>query len=285
VASLGRRRGERGEALLALRVGAGPLLFGLSLSRATLEGATLRVGGFAAGYAPVRLRAATRLQSHRDERFPPGPLGLLLGRRKVDVRLELRFEPTTPAVDLCDGLSAEERAALAPLGSHHVEQSGRYLGELELGGQRLSVEGTGSRDQSWGLRDWSAADHWSLFTLRLGDDLAVHALSVSVRGRRVEGGFVWRDGRLERITRVEHDAARRDGGLERFDLVVATALGAPLHLRARVERRLTVPVELQRRPLRHLAGRPWALRLHEHFARYEALGRVGHGMAELTERA
>ena len=48
--------------------------------------------------------------------------------------------------------------------------------------------------------------------MRLGDDLAVHALVVSARGRVVEGGFVWRDGRAERIVRVQF-APRREAGV------------------------------------------------------------------------
>jgi hypothetical protein len=120
--------------------------------------------------------------------------------------------------------------------------------------------------------------------LRLGDDIALHALCVSVRGRRVEGGFVWRDGRLSSVTRVEHSAEYGTDGLRGFDLVVSTAEGRPLALRGQVVRRLSVPVELQRRPLRHMFGRPWALVLHENFTRYEGLGRSGYGMAEFTER-
>jgi hypothetical protein len=65
------------------------------------------------------------------------------------------------------------------------------------------------------------ADHWRLFTVRLGDDLALHALTVSVRGRLVEGGFVWRDGRVERITRVRCAADRHGDALRSFALEVA----------------------------------------------------------------
>ena len=156
---------------------------------------------------------------------------------------------------------------------------------MDVDGQAFPVSGTGSRDHSWGLRDWEAADYWRLFTVRLGDDLAVHALSVSVRGRLVEGGFVWRDGRAERVTRVRCAAERQDGALA---LVRAGGLHRVRRRRCAwrgtVGRTLTVPVELERRPWRHLAGRPYRLLLHENFTRYEGEGRTGHGMAEITER-
>jgi hypothetical protein len=53
----------------------------------------------------------------------------------------------------------------------------------------------GSRDHSWGRRDWEALDSSRLFIASFGEDLAVHALAVTVRGKSVEGGYVWRDGR------------------------------------------------------------------------------------------
>jgi len=63
-----------------------------------------------------------------------------------------------------------------------------------------------------------------------------------------------------------------------------SADGAPLFLRGTVWRSVTVPVQVERRPWRHLAGRPYRLLLQENFTRYEADGRTGHGMAEITRR-
>jgi hypothetical protein len=174
--------------------------------------------------------------------------------------------------------------SLRPLGAHHVEQSGAWRGTVTVDGKAFPVSGSGSRDHSWGLRDWDAADHWRLFTVRLGEDLAVHALTVSARGRLVEGGFVWRDGRVERVTRVRCAVERQGDALRSLELEVATAAGPPLRLRGSVWRSVTVPVQVERRPWRHLTGRPYRLLLQENFTRYEAAGRTGHGMAEITRR-
>jgi len=283
VASLGVRPGAAGESLLALGLPDGRVLFGLDRGPARVDG-ELAVGGAAAAWRPVRLRAALRLSALEAASFPPAPLPLLLTPRTVSVELDLSFVPTTPAVDLCDGLPLDVLEALRPLGGHHVEQSGAWRGSVVVDGRAHQLEGTGSRDHSWGLRDWDAADHWRLFTVRLGDDLAVHALSVGVKGRLVEGGFVWRAGRAERVTRVRCAAERDGDALRAFELEVATVAGPPLRLRGRVWRSLTVPVQLDRRPWRHLGGRPYRLALQENFTVYEAEGRTGRGMAELTLR-
>jgi pyruvate,water dikinase len=284
VCSLGRKRGGRGEAILGLRLPDGKLLFGLELDAYRRDEGGLTVGGLSAGWRPPWLRAETRLAEHDAESFPPGPIKVLLAPRTVDIRIDLSFHPTTPAVDLCAIVDKETRRHLEPLGAHHVEQSGRATGDVVVDGRRYRFAGTGSRDHSFGRRDWDAADHWGLFTMRLGEDIALHALAVCVRGRMVEGGFLWREGRLERVTRVEHVWEEEGGRPRAVGLEVSTDTGAPLHVRGTIFSTLSVPVQPERRLLRHLAGRPWRLVLDEGFTRYEAAGRTGFGIAERARR-
>ena len=284
VASLGARRGGRGEALLALATADGRVLFGLDLGASAGGERDLRVGGLATTFAPVSLRARTRLSSLDGDAFPPGPLPLLLAPRSVEVELDLAFRPVGPAVDFGQLLTPAEREAVRPLGEHHIEQAGTFSGRVTLGGRVLEVEGSGSRDHSWGRRDWTAYDHSHLFLARFGEDLVLHALTVVSNGRLVEGGFLWRNGQTERITGILYAADRAGGRLRSLELEVRTADGPPLLLRGTVERTLVIPVQIDRRPSRHLRARPYALLLHENFVRFEALGRVGHGVAELSER-
>jgi pyruvate,water dikinase len=283
IASQGVRPGPRGEAILAIALPDGRVLSGLALGRPTISAASFGLGGFSTRWSPPRLSFRGRLAPWEGADFPPGPLPLLLAPRTLEVQLELAFEATTPAIDLVQALGESARAAFGPLGRCHVEQSGRYRGSLSVDGRRFELDATGSRDHSWGLRDWSAADHWRLFTLRLGDDFALHALAASVAGQHATGGFLWRDGRATLVSRVAH-AFEPGARPRRFVLEVATEDGAPLTLHATIERTLSVPVDPERRPLRLLAGRPWALVLHENFTRYECEGRSGYGIAELTER-
>ena len=57
-----------------------------------------------------------------------------------------------------------------------------------------------------------------------------------------------------------------------------------LRLRGEVVRTIRVPVQVERRAWRHLAGAPYRLLLDEQFTRYEADGERGYGMAEFTVR-
>lgn len=284
IATLGVRRGTRGEALAAIALPEGPILFGLDRAAPSVGEAAFQVGGLAATWRPVTLRFDGRLSRHEAGSFPPGPLPLLLSPRTVEVSLDLSFTPSTPPIDFCEVLEEEERRRVEALGRHHVEQAGRWTGTARIDGRTFAFDGSGGRDHSWGLRDWAALDHSRLFTARFGEDLALHALAVSVRGRRVEGGFLWRDGRAEILRRVEWAPFHGEGRLTSFDLEVTTARGERLLLHGTVRAAIPVPVVVEGRPLRILAGRPYALLLHEGFARYEMAGRTGSGMVEVSER-
>ena len=283
VSSVGARPGGRGEALLAVGLPSGLVLFALERGSLEASASSVRVGDLEVGWNPVRLRFDGRLSSHEAAGFPPGPVPLIASPRTSVVRFDLSFAATTPAVDFTHGLTATERTLLSPVGAHHIEQSGRWRGAIEIDGGLRHLDGTGSRDHSWGRRDWNAAEWWRLFTARFGDDLAVHALAVSVSGHVVEGGFVWRDGRVEPVRRVAWTARRRDGALGGLELELGTPRGV-VRMAGEVERTVTVPVQLARGLGRHLTGHPWRLLLHENFTRYTCEGRRGHGMAEFTER-
>jgi pyruvate,water dikinase len=282
VASAGVRPGGRGEALVAIGLPDGRVLFRVERARARFGERRLTVGATTVRWDPPGLSVEGDLAPHEPAGFPPGPLPLLLMPRTAAVRLHLTFTPETPAIDLSGGLPPDARQALAELASHHVEQSGGWSGELSVDGRSLGFEGTGSRDHSWGLRDWDAADHWRLFALRL-PALALHALVTSARGRLIQGGFVWREGRAHAVTRVEYAAEREGGRVRAVELEVWTGEDRLL-LRGVVQRTLVVPVQIERRPWRHATGAPYRLLLHENFTRYEAGGQVGYGMAEFTER-
>jgi rifampicin phosphotransferase len=284
IATLGVRAGNRGEAVLALSLPDGRLLFGLDFAPATTDTQVMRVAGAAASFHPIRLQARARLSPWANEAFPPGVIPLLAAPRTVEVELDLEFRPATSTVDFCRSLAAEDREAVRLLGDHHLEQAGVFSGRVIVDGRGIAIAGTGTRDHSWGRREWRALDHSRLFLARFDDDLALHALALSARGRLVEGGVLWRRGRAERVSRILYATEHRGALLAAVEVEVRTASGEDFRLRGRVERTLRIPVEVDRRPLRHLVGRPYALLLHENFVRWEAEGRTGVGIAELSER-
>jgi hypothetical protein len=223
-------------------------LFGLDRAPARKDACVIEVAGAEAALGPVRLRARTRLSAQEACTFPPGPLPLLLNPRTVEVELDLVFHPTGPLVDFCRELPPSDRAAVAPMGDHHLEQSGRFVGRVRIGDQAREIEASGSRDHSWGRREWASLDYSRLFVARFGDDLALQAVSLAVNGQPVEGGFLWKNGRARRVSRILYAVERRDGAPRAVEVEVRTADGEAFALRGRVERTLLIPVEVERRP-------------------------------------
>ena len=144
VASLGVTSGR------ARRGGAGPghddgrVLFGLDFAPATGGARELRVAGAATTFAPVSLHARTRLAPLEGGTFPPGPLPLVLAPRSVEVEVDLVFRPTGPAVDFSLLLTDAEREAVRPLGDHHIEQAGTFVGRVTDRRPGIRVRGRGA---------------------------------------------------------------------------------------------------------------------------------------------
>ncbi len=140
-----------------------------------------------------------------------------LEQASLPVSIDVLYEETTPPY------AAEWRFLGEPV--EHYQSSGRYRGTIQIGQQRLTLDGLGPRDHSWGRRDWLRPQWWYLLTFDL-EDGAVHIVtSQTVDGYRVEDGFVLRGDHLAPIRRVEisPQADPQDGHVIRSEIRFATA--------------------------------------------------------------
>lgn len=104
-----------------------------------------------------------------------------LGER-LPVGLDLEWEAYTPVFDY--PFPDDHPGA-------HYEHAGVVHGEILLGHERITFDGRGERDHSWGDRDWwTWGWHWTSF--QIGEALALNA----VKGDEVDvaTGYVWRLG-------------------------------------------------------------------------------------------
>ena len=238
----------------------------------------LAVRGLEVGFSPLRLSFDGRLAAHRGA-FPPGAIPLLLTPREVPVRIDLRFSPTTPAIDFCRGLPDDVREALTPLGAHHVEQSGAWTGDHR---DRRAHVARGRHRQPRPHVGTAGLERGRLVAA-LHDAAGRRRRRARARGERAGPG----GGRRVRVARRPRRAHRarpvrapsRGGCAARAWSSRSPPRAAALRIHGEVERSITVPVDLDRRLHRHLSGRPWRLLLDENFTRYEGLGpeRPRHG--------
>jgi hypothetical protein len=129
-----------------------------------------------------------------------------------DDRLHLVFDGVTPCVDYGTGIPRAWAWG-------HYEQTCRVTGDVHVAGRRLSVDGWGQRDHSWGARDWAGIREWHWITGFLPDDSGA-ALARSFNlfeatdagGVQSWHGFVADGERVRRVVGVERDTDLAGGG-------------------------------------------------------------------------
>jgi hypothetical protein len=118
---------------------------------------------------------------------------------------------------------------------HHFEVAGRVTGTLCYQSRRVSIEGYGYRDHSWGPRDWqNGMLNHRFFTGTLGDALSFAAITVQApSGNLNRVGYISRAGEVlhaktvDVIAYMEPDGLTHRGGELRLEL----ADGELIHVR------------------------------------------------------
>ena len=76
-----------------------------------------------------------------------------------NISADINWEALTPVFDYKDCY-----APMPPsLAAEHYEQSGKVHGTMSVSGRHYTIEGTGHRDHSWGVRNWEGFRSWVAF--------------------------------------------------------------------------------------------------------------------------
>ncbi len=81
------------------------------------------------------------------------------------------------------------------LAARHFEHPGSVTGTTRLGGREYRIAGFGTRDKSWGPRDWGTITGWDWISAQFDGRFAVTASQTGEPGAQTQSGFVYRDGR------------------------------------------------------------------------------------------
>jgi hypothetical protein len=97
---------------------------------------------------------------------------------RIPVEVELDWEGIAPPFNFKDaepaavaemlvsaGTKLSDLRSVSKVGSEHYEQAGRVTGTLRFDGREIGFEGSGHRDHSWGVRDWSAPRAWTWLSI------------------------------------------------------------------------------------------------------------------------
>lgn len=142
----------------------------------------------------------------------------------------LEFDGVGPCFDYADNPAPLPRA----VAWGHYEQSGTVRGDLFVSGRRLSFEGVGQRDHSWGYREWSGVREWHWVTGLFGTTRAFNLFhvvdahgSVSANGYVLDHGVVHPIVRADRRTRESEERVP-----EGFELAVEVSGGTTFEVTA-----------------------------------------------------
>jgi hypothetical protein len=107
-------------------------------------------------------------------------------RRAADVYHRVPGEPTTLELDLEWETDGDPYHYLL---TTRYEVPCRVRGSVTVGGERLTIQGHGQRDHSWGVRDWWAFG-WCWAAARLDDGTRLHFADIRMPGLPVAFGYL-----------------------------------------------------------------------------------------------
>ena len=194
-------------------------------------------------------------------------MGLDAGEQRMEkVDVDITFEGIAPPFNFKNadpGAVAEmvvgARTKLGDLrkvsrvSSEHYEQTGTYSGSIEIGDEVLGFTGSGHRDHSWGVRDWSAPSLWTWLTCQFSDELAFNLSRVVIESVDVFNGFICRGGANYPVRRAALETEFEEDGVtqKRLSFAIEDTGGEVIEVTGDV---LTViPLEIST-PLHEYAG-------------------------------
>jgi hypothetical protein len=140
-----------------------------------------------------------------------------------DVAYALTFTPDQPAY------MYREDPAWDGLFDGHLDEVGRVTGTLRVGDREIDFDGRGSKDHSWGVRDWARPLGWRWVDMLFEDGPETTLWRVTFDGREwLADGAIFADGVAEPVTEFREAVtwAPRPGEADRpatWDFLIASA--------------------------------------------------------------
>lgn len=213
--------------VMMLFAGGGRLLAASESGRVAVEDGSFTIGNLAYERIETLRRWRVRYRGEMidlpDSRLLPGVDGE--DAERADVSVELSFEGLSSPFDFKNAdpgaigeMLAVSRTRLRDLkrisrvSSEHYEQAGLWTGELQLGEQQVRFEGSGHRDHSWGVRDWTAPRSWTWLTCQFKGEFSFNLCRVVIGSLDIFHGFVSRDGHNYPLRRASLETAFEEDG-------------------------------------------------------------------------
>ena len=203
----------------------------------------------------------------------------------TNVELDLVFEGMSPCFDFKNthptavaemlvkaGTRFGDLREVTSVSSEHNEQPMRINGTIRIGDEEMDFQGSGQRDHSWGVRDWSAPRLWTWLTCQFSGELAFNLSRVAIASVDLFFGFVSREGVNYPLRRVALQTEFESDGVtqKRLRFQIEDTGGRTIDITGDV---LTVaPLKLEAHGHKTL--------INEALTEYHFEGKTGYGISE-----
>jgi hypothetical protein len=116
------------------------------------------------------------------------------------IKFKGRFDATHPPYPF----STHPKGNPPYFGDNRTEQHGRMVCDVSIDGLDIHHEGFLVRDHSWGPRVWGLNQHYKWIHATTGDS-SMHFFEMQSFGRTELRGFLFKDGQMRHIDRVDYD--------------------------------------------------------------------------------
>lgn len=201
------------------------------------------------------------------------------------VELDLSFEGVAPCFNYKNpdtqalaemltkaGTKLRDLRQLAKVYSEHYEQVGRVSGSIKIGNWEIAFSGSGHRDHSWGLRDWTAPRLWTWLTGQFGDDISFNLNRMVIASIDIFNGFIARDGKNYPLRRASLETDFEEDGVTQRGLKFSLEDTGGMTLDVTGEALTVTPLHLE-------SGRKRTL-INEALTEYRYGDRLGYGISE-----
>lgn len=201
-----------------------------------------------------------------------GPLFDVAVKESVPIMssMDLSWNPVNPVMDYHDCVDEKGAAMSAQTASEHFEQFGVVSGDLTVGDNSYSIEATGERDHSEGVRDWGSPKMWLWLNSVYGTDKGFNATKLSTAMGDVDAGFVGTAESNDPVVKIDIDVSYgADGVPTGYDMVMHGKGGKEYAVKATILAHAKLPMQGSK-----------DMMLIESISQTVMDGRTGFGIAE-----
>ncbi|MCQ2078615.1 MAG: hypothetical protein MJZ38_00945 [archaeon] len=201
-----------------------------------------------------------------------GPMADYRDQSKISmVGMDIVWTPVNKEMDYKQCVTAEGAALSSKVASEHFEQFGKAKGTLKINDRCYTIEATGERDRSEGVREWGSPKMWYWLNSVYDGEIGFDVTKLCTEMGDVDAGYFGTEKCNDPLVKHEIDTQYTDGIPSSFTIRSQGKSGRAYEVKGEVIRHAALPMAP-------------GMMLVETISRTVYNGRTGYGIAEFLVR-